>query len=43
MNIVLGNDDLDPKIIDSGKFGPITENCSDFYKISYSKQIEHVN
>ena len=29
-----------PKIIDSGKFGPDTEICSDFYKIWHSQEIK---
>ena len=43
MNIVLGTDDLDPKTIDSGKFGPNTEICCDFYEIWHSQQIEHAS
>ena len=29
-----------PKIIDSGKYGPNTAICSDFYEIWHSQQIE---
>ena len=32
-----------PKIVDSGKFGPNTEICSNFYEIWHSQQIEHAN
>ena len=42
MNIVLGIDDLHPKL-DSGKFCLNTEICSDFYEIWRSQQIEHAN
>ena len=42
MNIVVGISDLDPKFIDSGKFGPNTEICFDVYVIRHSK-IEHAN
>ena len=32
-----------PKIKDSGKFGPNTEICSNFYEIWHSQQMEHAN
>ena len=46
MNVLIGIDDLDWKveiseIIDSGKFGPNTEICPDFYEIWHSQQMEH--
>ena len=46
MNVLTGIDDLDWKveiseIIDSGKFGPNTEICPDFYEIWHPQQMEH--
>ena len=38
--MVLGIDIL-TQIIDSSKFGPNNEICSDFYEIWHSQQIEH--
>ena len=43
MNIPLGNWWSRAKIIDSGKLGPNTEICSNFYEICHSQQIEHAN
>ena len=43
MNMVLGTDDLDRKLLDSGKFCPNTEIWSDFYEIWDSQQMEHAN
>ena len=43
MNIALGIWWSCPKIIDSGKLGPNTEICSDFYEIWHSRQIDCAN
>ena len=40
---ICGTDDLDPKIIDSGKFCPNTDIFPEFYEICHSQQMEHAN
>ena len=41
--MVLGTDDLDPKLYIRAKFCPSTEIGSDFYEIWHSQQMEHAN
>ena len=43
MNMVLGTDDLDPKLYIRAKFCPSTEIGSDFYEMWHSQQMEHAN
>ena len=43
MNKVLRTDGPDPKIIDSGKFGPNTEVFRNFYEIWHLQQIQNAS
>ena len=43
MNILIGIDDLEPKLWIRGKFAPSTEIFSNFYEIWHSQQIYYAN